>query len=133
MRFEQPIYLLLLIPALLGLIFSFRYVHGMAKGRKKVAFVIRFLLAGLLVGALAGPESYRENEGLGVVFVVDRSASIQDADRVQGDQFVDNALKSLKPTDAAGVVVFGADARVESAPGGRRSLGKVASEVDQSG
>jgi len=81
MRFNQPFYLLLLIPAIVGLFYSFRHVHGMARGRKRFAFVVRFLLVAMLVAALSGPEAYRPNHGLGVVYLLDRSDSIDDASR----------------------------------------------------
>ena len=61
MRFTDPIWLLLLIPAGLGLAYSFRHIHGMAKGRKRWAFAVRFLLVALLIVALSGPESRRSN------------------------------------------------------------------------
>src|SRR5689334_22251145 len=128
MRFSQPIYLVLLIPAIVGLVYSFRHVHGMARGRKKFAFVVRFLLAALLITALSGPESYRPNHGLGVVFLLDRSDSIDDASRKQAEKFVDNALQSLGNDDSGGVIAFGKDAVVDAAPGGPRRLGQVLSQ-----
>jgi Ca-activated chloride channel family protein len=131
-RFEQPLFLLLLIPVAVGLFYSYKHVHGMAKGRKKFAFVLRFLLLGLLIGALAGPESHRPNDGLGIIFVVDRSASVQDADKRFSDEFIDKTLRQLTPKDAGGVVVFGKDAVVEASPGGRRNLGKIASKIEPS-
>jgi uncharacterized membrane protein len=130
MRFTHPAYLLLLIPLVVGLVASWRQVHGMARGRKRVAFVIRLLLGSLLVLALTGPESRRPNEGLCTVFLLDRSDSISEADRKRGEEFVDKAIRQLAPNDLAGVVVFGKNAVVEAAPGGRRPLGKVLSTVD---
>jgi Ca-activated chloride channel homolog len=130
MRFSQPYYLLLLIPALLGLIYSFRYVHGMAKGRKRFAFGVRFVLLSLIIFAVAGPEAHRPNHGLGVVFLLDRSHSIDDASRKQAEAFVDTALRSLGINDAGGVIAFGKDAVVDAAPSGARPLSKVLSNVD---
>ena len=63
MRFTDPLYLLLFLPLAAGLVFSFRHVHGMARGRKRFAFVVRFFLAGFLIFALSGPESRRPNVG----------------------------------------------------------------------
>ncbi|MGV3616178.1 MAG: VWA domain-containing protein [Fimbriimonas sp.] len=129
MRFTNPAYLLLVLPLIAGLVLSWRHVHGMAKGRKRIAFGIRFLLGSLVIFALAGPESRRPNEGLCTIFLVDRSDSISERDRKRSDEFVDKALRQLSPNDVAGVVVFGKNAVVEAAPGGRRSLGKVLSTV----
>jgi hypothetical protein len=73
MRFTQPAFLILLLPMLAGLWFSFRHVHGMAKGRKLFAFVLRGLLAAALIIALAGPEDRRPNRGVATIFLLDRS------------------------------------------------------------
>lgn len=132
LRFSQPYYLLLLIPALVGLVYSFRHVHGMAKNRKRFAFIVRFALFGLIIFALAGPEAYRPNHGLGVVFLLDRSDSIDDASKKQGEEFVDGALRTLSSDDAGGVIAFGKDAVVDAAPGNARPLSKVLSTVDGS-
>ena len=132
MRFTDPAYLLLVIPVLLGLVMSYRHVHGMARSRKRLAFAVRFVLASLLILALAGPESRRKNEGLCTIFLIDRSDSVPDAQRQKAEHFVDQALQKLGPKEQAGVVVFGRAAVVESAPGGRRPLGLLLSRVDGS-
>jgi uncharacterized membrane protein len=132
MRFTNPAYLLLFLPLIVGLVYSFRHVHGMAKARKRLAFGARFLLAGLLITALAGPEARRPNEGLCTIFLLDRSDSVADADNKRAKEFIDQAMRSLGPNDMAGVVTFGKNAMVDAAPGGRRELGQVLSEVDGS-
>ncbi|AIE83934.1 VWA domain-containing protein [Fimbriimonas ginsengisoli] len=130
MRFTHPLFLVLLIPVLIGLWYSFRHVHGMARGRKRLAFGIRFLLASLLIFALSGPEARRPNKGLCTMFLLDRSDSVSEADRKRAETFVDEAMKKLSAEDLAGVVAFGKNAVVDAAPGGRRELGKVLSTVD---
>lgn len=133
LRFVEPWYLLLLLPVAVGLVLTYRHVHGMMRGRKRFAFVLRALLAGCLVVALAGPETHRPNEGLCTVFVLDRSDSVSDADRKRSEKFVGDALRALGPKDAAGVVVFGRDATVDAAPGRFAEMGAIASVVDSSG
>jgi uncharacterized membrane protein len=132
MRFVAPIYLLLLVPLAAGLWLSFRHVHGMARGRKRFAFAVRFLLASLLILALAGPEARRRNEGLTTIFLLDRSDSVSDVEKARSQEFVDRAVRAMGPKDLVGVVAFGKDALVDAAPGGKRALGKVASAVDGS-
>ncbi|MEQ1822055.1 MAG: VWA domain-containing protein, partial [Fimbriimonadaceae bacterium] len=114
MVFTHPLYLLLFLPALAGLIYSFKHVAGMMKNRKRVAFAIRFLLFGSLIFALAGPESHRRNEGLCTIFLLDRSDSITEASRRLQVEFVDKALKGLGPRDVAAVVAFGKDPVMET-------------------
>lgn len=132
MRFTNPLYLLLLIPVIAGLFFSFRHIHGMAKGRKQLAFAIRFLLLSGLVLALSGPEARRPNLGVCTIFVLDRSDSISDKDRIRAERFVAEATKNLGPNDASGVVAFGKDAVIDTIPSGRRELGHILSKVDGS-
>jgi len=132
MRFTQPLFLLLLIPILAGLYYSYSHVHGMAKGRKLFAFGLRFLLLGAIVTALAGPEARRPNLGICTIFVVDRSDSISDKDRRSSERFVNDAIRSLGPNDLAGVIAFGKDAVIDAAPSGRRDLGRILSQIDGS-
>lgn len=132
MRFTNPTYLLLLIPLVAGLWYSFRHVHGMAKGRKRLAFAIRLVLFASLILALSGPEARRPNQGLCTIFLLDRSDSISETDRKEAEKFVGEAMHKLGPEDMAGVVAFGKNPVVDSAPGGRRELGRVLSTVDGS-
>lgn len=104
----------------------------MAKGRKRLAFVMRAALAALLVVAASGPQSKRANSGLGTMFVVDRSDSVSDEDKRAADLFVGRALQSLGPDDIAGVVAFGAQPVMDSAPSGRRNFAGIQSKVDGS-
>jgi uncharacterized membrane protein len=124
-RFVEPGYLLLMIPAFAGLLYSYRKVHGMMRGRKILAFVLRGMLVLSLILALAMPESKRPNVGLSTIFVVDRSDSITDKDKKAAIGYIDTALESLGPDDEAGVVAFGQDAAIDVAPGNLRSLSRI--------
>lgn len=132
MRFTQPAFLILLLPMLAGLWFSFRHVHGMAKGRKWFAFVLRGLLAAALIIALAGPEDRRPNRGVATIFLLDRSDSIPEADRKVAEQFVSKSLQALGPDDVGGVIAFGKIPAVDASMTGRRELGRVQTSVDAS-
>ena len=130
MRFTEPLFLLLFLPVAVGLWFSYRHVHGMARPRKILAFTIRGLLVASLIFALSGPESLQPNRGLATIFLLDRSDSIPEADRQAAEKFVDAALKSLGPDDVGGVVAFASDPAVDAATTGRRDLGRVLTQVD---
>src|SRR5690242_12464917 len=101
MRFTDPIWLLLLVPAFAGLWFTFKHVHGMAKGRKRIAFGIRFLLVTLLILALSGPEARRSNKGIATMFLLDRSDSIKGDEAKRAEEFVSQAMQKLGPEDVA--------------------------------
>ena len=105
----------------------------MAKGRKRTAFALRAILASCLVLALAVPQLHRPNRGACTVFVVDWSDSVSQADKQRTLDFLDGAIGRIGPDDLAGIVVFGAQPSVESAPGGRRSVRRIESKVDGAG
>ncbi len=132
LSFTHPFYLLLFLPAVVGLAYSYRRVAGMMKNRKKVAFAIRFLLAGALIMALAGPESHRKNEGLCTIFLLDRSDSITEASRRAQVEFVDKAVKGLGPRDVAGVIAFGKDPVMETLIEKIDGIDKIQSTVTSS-
>lgn len=132
-RFTSPWYALLFIPIIVGLYWSWRHVFGMAKSRKRFAFIVRAILAGLMVFAMMEPETHRPNRGVVTMFVIDRSDSISDQDRKASDQFVNSAFQSLRNDDIAGVVAFGTQPVLDSAPGGRRVFNGVKSKIDGSG
>ena len=129
MRFTNPLFLLLLIPLLAGLYWSYFQVQGMAKRRKVRAFILRGLISSSLIVALAGPEMYRGNKGTCTVFLVDRSDSIRDKDRAKQEAFIEESLSKMPDTDQAAIVVFGGTAAIESSPGGRRSVRRIESRV----
>lgn len=129
MRFTNPLFLILLLPLLGGLYWSYFQVQGMSKRRKIRAFILRGLISSLLILALAGPELYRNNVGTCTVFLVDRSDSIRDQDRAKQEQFIDESLSKMPDGDQAAIVVFAGSASIESAPGGRRSVRRIESQV----
>lgn len=131
-RFQEPWFALLLLPIAAGLWYTWRSFAGMARARKRAAFVVRALLATLIVLCLTGPVARQQNRGLATMFVLDRSDSVTEREAKRANKFVDEAMRALGPDDVAGVVSFGRYAQVESVPGGRRSLTAFETEVDGS-
>lgn len=130
MSFTHPIYLLLFIPVAIGLFLSYRHVGGMARSRKRFAFILRSLLAACIVLALAGPESKRMNEGMCTIFLLDRSDSITDVDKKSQIEFVNQALKNLGPKDLATVIAFGKEPVAETLTAKIDRIDRVQSIVD---
>lgn len=133
MRFTDPLYLLLVLPVVAGLYWSWRHVHGMAKNRKRLAFAVRLVLVALCLVALSGPQAVRPNQGLATMFVIDWSDSVTDEDKQAAVRFVGRAMETLGPEDVAGVVVAGVRPVLETAVGGRRPFRGIQSKVDGSG
>lgn len=132
MRFSAPLYLLLLIPVVLGLLYSYPRVRGIAKPRKRIAFGLRFLLATALVFALAGLETYHRNHGVCTIFLVDRSDSIREGGRQKQDEFIRSAAHSMADDDEMGLVVFGKQATIDAAPTTHFQPARILTVVDGS-
>lgn len=105
----------LVLPPLVWL--SHRSLAGLGRSRRALAILARGLVLSLVVFALAEPQIVRTRDDLTTIFVLDRSQSIPQQWQGQMLQYINAANRQLKkPDDLAGVVVFGADARVEVPP-----------------
>lgn len=131
--FTAPQWLFLLIPVVVGLLLSFRSVGGMRKGRKIAAFVIRGLVATLLIVALAGPQWRIQNSGICTIFVLDRSDSIPSAAQEKQREFVQKAISLLPNEDEAGIVVFGKEPQIEISSSKSPRFVRVTSKLAGSG
>ena len=76
---------------------------------------VRIILA-MLVLALAGLTRKNKVDALGVVFVVDQSASVSSEGRKKAVDFINQSLVHQESGDVTGVVVFGAEALVDTSP-----------------
>ncbi|MGH9135513.1 MAG: VWA domain-containing protein [Acidimicrobiales bacterium] len=103
-------------------------------GRKQwyVAVALRALVAALLVTAIVNPTVRRPAERVATVFVVDGSASIGAAGAAAAEQFVNDALAERPGSSLAGMVVFGAEARVDHVMDEADSFGGPTAVIDRS-
>jgi hypothetical protein len=126
--FEAPLFVLLLIPALLvtiGLHLAARRRVG--AGRRRIALGIRSLLLAALVLGLAGLQVVLPVNRLATVFVVDLSDSIGSAGREDALAFMRAALEEMPKDDVAGIVAFGKEALVERLPSDLAEVDRIAS------
>ena len=114
--FEQPLVLwaLALAVPVIGVALVSR--RRLPLGRRLVGAGLRLAILVLLVASLARISWRTLSDDLAVVFVLDRSASVGDAGRAWGEQFVRDALAAAGDEDVAGVVTFGGQAMVEATP-----------------
>lgn len=114
--FDRPEYLwgLLLLLPLLWLVRNSKRKIGFR--RLMTAAAVRAALLIAIVLALAGFTRHHPVDALGVIFVLDRSASVGPEGRQRAEAFVREALEHREEDDVAGVVAFGADALLESEP-----------------
>ncbi len=83
------------------------------RARGWVSLFLRLLILLLVILALAGASLVRTADRLAVVFLLDRSDSVDEAGRAVQVAALADALAAMPPGDEAAVVVFGANALVE--------------------
>ena len=125
-QFTRPLVLLLLIP--LGYYtwwFADRSLADMSRFRSRLALVLRLAIITMLVFALAGARIVRDSTQQCVVFALDVSDSIPKSKQDAALAYVNDAMKSMKSDQKAGLVVFGGDASVELAPSAGARVEKI--------
>lgn len=133
MRFSDPLWLLLIVPAFAGLIASWRHLSGMSKGRKRFSVMLRALFVALLCAILAGPESYRANKGTCTIFVLDKSDSVSGEDARRAEEFMQNAVAAMKSEDQVAIIAFGRNPVLDTAPSHRATVPPILSKVESGG
>ncbi len=117
--FDRPWFLLLLclLPVLWWL--SFQSLAGLGTARRIAALLLRSSVVALLIFALAEAKWQYKTDRLTVIYVLDQSESIPKTTREAMVDFVKRSVgqhRRAEKNDRAGLIVFGADARLESAP-----------------
>ncbi len=129
-QFTHPFYLLLLIPALAWVFwFAWKSDVQVAPWRRWLALGIRLVVLLALVFALAGLQWRRPMEGMNVFFVLDRSDSIPSTQQDSAKDYVVRAANQKKNVDKAGLIVFGAEASIESSPNAKLEAAKIQAVV----
>src|SRR5687768_10983152 len=127
-RFDQPIWLLLLIPALLlTFVPHLAARRRMGANRRRAAVALRTVLLASLVLALAGFQLILPVDRLATVFVVDLSDSVGTDGREDALAFLRETLEAMPEGDQAGIVAFGKDALVERLPEELREIDRLRS------
>lgn len=120
-EFEEPLRLLLLVPAL-GLIFLFlRTKMQLGKSARRVIVSLRSAIVLLLVFALAMPNLVFTSGNVPVVFVVDLSDSAAEA-RGEMTAFIREAVASKGADDRFAIVTVGRDGSLERLLGSEASF-----------
>ncbi len=117
--FVRPWYLVLLALLPVLWVFSFRSLAGLGSMRRLVAIGLRSIVLALIVVCLAEIQLLRTSEKLTVIYLLDQSESIP---RHKRQAMVDYVVQEVSKhrngdrEDRAGVIVFGADAKIEIPP-----------------
>ena len=125
-RFESPIWLLLLLPALAVTVIPYLAARRrIGAVRRRVALGVRIFLLASLVFALAGFQLVLPVDRLATVFVVDLSDSVGASGREDALAFLRQSLAVMPKDDEAGIVAFGKDALVERLPEEVREVSRL--------
>ncbi|MEZ5258838.1 MAG: VWA domain-containing protein [Ilumatobacteraceae bacterium] len=106
--------------------------RGVGRRQWRTAAATRIAIAGLLLAAVFAPVIKRPASRLATVFLIDASDSMGTAGTNAAFDWVREALTHRAPDDVAGVVVFGAEARLEQLVQTSSSLGTKHVVVDAS-
>jgi uncharacterized membrane protein len=122
-QFSNPIWLLALIFAVPWVVWlSWKSDVRIEAWRHWSAMVVRLLVVLALCLGMAGLQFKKPMEGLTVFFMLDRSQSVPSPQQESARVYVNQAAAGKKPNDLAGVLVFGADAAIETRPNTRLDL-----------
>ncbi|CAM3412545.1 VWA domain-containing protein [Brevibacillus invocatus] len=110
-NFLQPLFLLLLIPAVYVVVRWWQGQKQMATSKKMTIAIIRMMVFALLILVLSGLQLLFPVQGKTIVFVADRSASMKDDPRIIS--FMREAVQNKRADDQYAVVVVGATAAVD--------------------
>ncbi|HZR16743.1 MAG TPA: VWA domain-containing protein [Verrucomicrobiae bacterium] len=129
-QFTHPLYLLALLPAL-GWVLWFAWKSDVqtTPWRRWTGLSVRLLVLLTLVLAIAGLQWLLPVEGMNVFFVLDRSDSIPSPQQEAARQYVNEAARQMHHVDKAGVIVFGSEASIESAPNAAVDVQKIQAVV----
>ena len=120
----RPWFLLALLALPLLAVGSRRSLANFTPAQRRACFLLRSLILTLLAFSLAGLGALIPSSELGVLFVVDSSASISPEAARQARDFVAAALPAQRTGDSAGVVGFARTAEIWQPPLERAALGE---------
>ncbi|HVR35207.1 MAG TPA: VWA domain-containing protein, partial [Methylomirabilota bacterium] len=129
-QFAHPAWLLLLPPALAWVVWlAWKTDVQIGAWRRWTAMGLRLVVVTALILAMAGFQWLRSIEGMNVFFLLDRSDSIPPTQQERARRFVNEASAEKQSRDEAGVVIFGADAAIETLPNERVGVEKIQAVV----
>jgi len=132
LRFSNP-WLLLLLAGLLPLIgWTGARLALLTRFRRALIIGTRLLIVTLLVLALARVQIVQSSDILDVIFALDGSDSIPEAQKQEQLAFLRGELRKMKSHDRAGVLVFGRFPVIEEIPAFPLRIQKLLSEPDRS-
>lgn len=129
-QFTHPVWLWSLVLAVPWVIwFTLKSDAPMDSWRRWVALVLRMVIVVALGCALAGLQWKKPLEGMNTFFVLDRSESVPSSQQELAQSYVNKIAATKERDDQVGVLVFGADAAIESSPAPKVDVQKIQAVV----
>jgi uncharacterized membrane protein len=133
-QFTNPSWLLLFLGAVPWVVWlTWKSDVQVGPWRRGTALALRLAMVLALILALAGLQWRKPLEGMNVFFLLDRSDSVPSWQQEKTIQYVNQLVGEKKPTDKAGVIVFGSEASLESTLNSAVKLEKVQAVVPTAG
>jgi uncharacterized membrane protein len=108
-----------------------RTLSGLSTWPRRVALLVRLLLIGVILLAIAEPQWRKEAKGVAVTLILDVSRSAESAGAAvsgvpigvqqQVQAYLDEAAKTAKDADRVGLITVGREAYVQALPGPLRA------------
>lgn len=128
LEFARP-WALILLPVAAGfIIWVAKYMRSRSLSRRIGMTAVRCLVLAFVVFALSGVSIHKSSDITTTIFLVDLSdstGSVQDEEA----EFVRQSIADMKQDDQAGIVVFGADARIEQFVSDKKVFSSFQSQV----
>ncbi|WP_096549944.1 VWA domain-containing protein [Ureibacillus thermosphaericus] len=113
LRIDHPIFLLLLIPLLGYLIWTWLHHRSLLKRKHGIVFIIRIITIIMLVFAIASPYLLLPVKEEQVLFLIDRSASMAGTED-EALKFIEESLREKKETHSVGIYSFALNFQTEA-------------------
>jgi Ca-activated chloride channel homolog len=118
---QAALLLLLLIPPVIYL--SRRSLANLSRIRTLITTAVRVVLIVLIVLSLAGVRFKSSSNDVGLIFLVDVSASVPSGRLPQTVELINRQIEQAAPNDYLGVVAFGGEPSIELFPTRKIDLG----------
>jgi len=128
-NFDYP-YLLLLIPVAAAFImFMSRNSVRLERWRRRAVITLRIIVLVLLILCIAGFGMKRFSDSSTTIFVVDSSESAAKM-KDTSESFIRDAIKNKTHSEKVGIINFGADSSVETAPSDKPGFTSIQTRVN---
>ncbi|MBT8484591.1 MAG: VWA domain-containing protein, partial [Phycisphaerae bacterium] len=132
-RFDQPIWLALLLLLVPAILIAWRSRGGLSRAKVWTTLTLRTVLIATLALALAQPSWVRRGEGLTVTVLIDRSQSVPMALKTSALDFLTKAVEAKeRREDRVAVVTIARDASITAMPDSYSAITVGADDGDPS-